>query len=176
MNIFALHSNPMICALFHCDKHVVKMILEYAQLLSTAHQVLDGIQIIEQTKKRKIKRWIIKNSSKPFYKSTHVNHPCSKWVRESSENYKWLYKLFCCLCDEYSFRYKKVHKTDSRLRYILRTLPTNIVIANQTPFVQAMPQQYKNTKNPILAYRILYIHEKAHFCSWKYRITPSWFP
>ena len=42
MNIFYLHENPEICAEYHCDKHVVKMILETAQMLSTAHRIIDG--------------------------------------------------------------------------------------------------------------------------------------
>ena len=89
MNIFYLHNDPQVCAAYHCDKHVVKMILEYAQLLSTAHHELDGVPSIE------------------CYKKTHVNHPCTKWVRESLQNYRWLMRLITGLNDEYRKRYNK---------------------------------------------------------------------
>ena len=58
MNLFYLHDNPKDCANMHVDKHCVKMILEYAQLLSTAHRVLDGNQVVGKTATgRNVKRW-----------------------------------------------------------------------------------------------------------------------
>ena len=78
MNIFALHLEPKTCAEMHVDKHVVKMILEYSQLLSTAHRVLDGQQYVDDSSGRRIKRWKLNNSfagDKLLYKATHINHP-----------------------------------------------------------------------------------------------------
>ena len=69
------------------------MILEYAQILSTAHRVLDN------------------NNNEGLYKATHINHPSTIWARTTSENYKWLYDLFLSLLDEYTFRYNKFHST-----------------------------------------------------------------
>ena len=79
MNIFYLDEDPVLAAQMHCDKHVVKMILESAQLLSTAHLLIDGDELADE---------------RGLYKATHKNHPSSKWVRDSSENYEWLWNLF----------------------------------------------------------------------------------
>jgi hypothetical protein len=88
MNIFYLHHDTKICAQYHNDKHCIKMILESAQLLSTAHRVIDGTQTIELVNGRKRKRWSLDNPAldSVLYKATHVNHPSSVWVRQSSEN------------------------------------------------------------------------------------------
>lgn len=59
MNIFTTNDCPIISAQEMCDKHVVKMIVEYAQLMSTAHRVLDGQEYYDKTKAgRRIKRWL----------------------------------------------------------------------------------------------------------------------
>ena len=80
------------CARLHVDKHVVKMILEYAQLLSTGHRVLDGEEFIDDSGKRKVKRWKLDNElDNILYKATHSKHPSAIWCRETSENYKLLY-------------------------------------------------------------------------------------
>jgi hypothetical protein len=104
MNIFYLDPNPQVAARYHVDKHVVKMVLESAQLLSAAHFVLD-------------------KNNEGMYKPTHINHPCSKWTRESKANYLWLYQLFKELSHEYTFRYGKVHKTYTKMHYILNRPP-----------------------------------------------------
>ena len=130
MNIFYLHENPEISAKMHCDKHVVKMIIEYAQLMSTAHRILDGDEYEGRTKiGRRIRRWKHpnKNVENTIYKASHINHPSAVWARESVANYVWLYNLFEKLCDEYTFRYGKVHSTDSLLRDLLSSPPTNII-------------------------------------------------
>lgn len=155
MNIFYLDPDPSVAATYHVDKHVVKMILETAQLLSTAHQLLDG-------------------EREGLYKATHKNHPCSKWVRASKSNYQWLYSLFCSLCDEYTFRYGKVHKTDQKMREALSVPPTNITDVGFTPPAQAMPDHCKK-EDPIAAYRTYYRLEKKSFASWKKRAVPDWF-
>ena len=96
MNIFFLDARPINAARFHGDRHVVKMVLETAQLLSTAHRVVDSI-----------------DDDSKLYKATHINHPMSKWVRSSWTNYIWAYGLFHHLCDEYTNRFGKIHKSSS---------------------------------------------------------------
>ncbi|CAB4141252.1 hypothetical protein UFOVP410_91 [uncultured Caudovirales phage] len=158
MNIFYLDSNPNLAAQYHLDKHVIKMILESAQLLCTSHRVISN-NIFNQN---------------ILYKSTHINHPCSIWCRSSINNYMWLYDLFVALCDEYMFRYDKVHKTDSLFRHMLKSPPSGILKINFTNPPQAMPEKYK-CKDSVLAYRNYYIGEKYKFASWKKRNVPSWF-
>ena len=160
MNIFYLHSNPTIAAKYHNDKHVVKMILESAQMLSTAHRELDDGNVMNES---------------IVYKSAHKNHPSTKWARASYQNYRWLYLLFSDLCDEYTHRYGKVHLTDTKLREVLSIVPRGIdylPLFTQPP--QCMPDEYKVPGDSVSAYRKYYIGEKAYFSKWTNRDIPSW--
>ena len=93
MNIFYLDRDPRICAEMHLDKHCVKMIIEYAQLMSTAHRVLDGTEYYDKTaNNRKIKRWRLPDERESrLMKASHVNHPSGVWVRANVANYRWLW-------------------------------------------------------------------------------------
>ena len=154
MNIFYLDPDPKICAEFHCDKHVCKMIIEYAQMLSTAHRVLD------------------ENPSERFYKIAHKNHPSTIWTRQTSANYKWLYSLWSFLCGQYTERYKKEHLTELKLRDILWQTPNNISFSkNITEIPQCMPDDVK-TDNPLTAYQNFYRKYKT-FAKWKYTEKPQ---
>jgi hypothetical protein len=95
MNIFYLDHDTEKCAEYHVDKHVVKMILEYCQLLSTAHRLSDGLQEPGFSKTgRNVKRWrLLDNRDSVLYQATHVNHPSAVWARASRENYLWLADL-----------------------------------------------------------------------------------
>lgn len=177
MNVFYLHPDPKTSARLHCDKHVVKMIIEYAQQLCTAHRVLDGIEYYDQSKNgRKIKRWKMENSDleSVLYKASHVNHPDNVWVRQSVDNYNYLYRMFVFLCEEYTYRYSKVHETEKKLRRILHIPPKNIPQGEFTEPPQAMPDYCKN-KNVVEAYRCYYINEKKDFARWTRRPVPKWF-
>ena len=158
MNIFCLDSNPISAAKFQCDKHVVKMTLESAQLLCSAHLILDGNE-----------------ASENFYRLTHKNHPCTIWTRENSSNYKWLYEHFTGLCDEYRFRYGKTHLTDKKLRNDLSIPPANIMSAELTPFALAIPDQFK-VVCPVESYRKYYRSKTSQFqMKWTKREVPGWF-
>ena len=106
MNIFYLDRDPERAAQYHCDKHVVKMILESAQLLSTAHRVLDGVMVGGKSKTgRNVKRWSLNNEfDSVYYSASHINHPSAVWVRTSPMHYIWLHNLFNFLLEEYTFR------------------------------------------------------------------------
>ena len=96
MNIFYLDMDPKVAAEYHCDKHVVKMILEYGQLLSTAHRVLDGTPYLGSSvsEKRNVARWKLPDGREDIlYRACHAQHPCGIWVRENIEHYRWLYNL-----------------------------------------------------------------------------------
>lgn len=153
MNIFILDQEPELAAQYHCDKHVVKMILESAQLLSTCNRYF-GLD--------------------EGYKSTHVNHPCAKWVRESLSNYYWLMHLAIFLNNEYRYRYNKSvnHKS---LEVILElSTPPGLVDIGLTPFAQAMPDEYKS-ENAVEAYRLYYLLEKRSILTYTKRSPPKWF-
>lgn len=174
MNIFVLDTNPRIAAEYHVDSHVLKMVVELAQLLSTAHRVLDGKQYLEvSSKNRNIKRWSLSDSRDSIlYKATHVNHPCAVWVRESVDNYMWAYNMFLALCDEFTFRYGKKHKS-SALASSLNEVPKNIPSTRLTPFAQAMPDYCKD-KDAVTAYRSYYILEKQKLHKYSKRSRPYW--
>ena len=177
MNIFYLHKDPEISAKMHCDKHVVKMIIEYAQLMSTAHRILDGTEYISQTLGgRRIKRWKHPNSNMDgvLYKASHINHPSAIWVRESIENYFQMYKLYMAVLAEFTNRYGKIHGSSKPSIALIRP-PSNIPMVKGTQLPQCMPEMCKVKDNPILAYRNYYIVEKNSFASWKNREIPEWF-
>jgi len=152
MNIFYLDSDPKKCAEYHNDKHVVKMILETAQLLCGVH-------------------WV--NGGEAPYKLSHKNHPCSIWVRSSLENYLWLCELGLGLCEEYSYRYGKKHKSQQIIEWCVVNKPKIPDVPFQDP-PRAMPDTFK-VDDVTQSYRNYYIGEKKYFSKWKNRQTPLWF-
>jgi hypothetical protein len=174
MNIFYLHHEPKICAQQHVDKHCVKMILEYAQLLSTAHRVLDGTLTVGKSATGRKKTSYVLDDSRDsiLYSATHVNHPSAVWVRQSRANYYWLFSLFQELMDEYTYRYGKVHAT-ARLYDALYHSPKNIPQGEFTEPTPAMPDQYKVAGDAIKSYHNYYIGDKSRMFSWKNRETPA---
>ena len=158
MNIFYLDKNPSIAAEMACDKHVVKMILESAQLLSTAHRVIDGDEYADKV---------------GLYKMAHKNHPSTIWTRTSTENYMWLNRYFGALCREYTYRYGKHHASE-RLLGPLAHVPKGLTYSGFTDPPQCMPDYCKG-EDTVLAYQNYYILEKSRFAKWKKRPVPEWF-
>lgn len=173
MNIFYLDHEPSKAAQYHCDKHVVKMILESAQLLSTAHRISDGSLYIDSSSGRRIKRWRLSDDRESLlYKATHINHPSSVWTRTSIKNYKWLYQLFISLLDEYAHRYGKTHKCQSLVQ-CLRQVPYNMKTQYSTVIPLAMPDHCKS-EDPVEAYRNYYLTEKSQMLKYTKRALPYW--
>ena len=152
MNIFYLDKDTKLNAQYHVDKHVVKMILETAQLLCGAH-------------------WLSGGHAR--YKLTHKNHPCAIWVRQSMENYQYLCFLGKELCKEYTYRYGKKHKTEDVIYWCLRNKPKLPYIGFTEP-PKAMPDEYK-VECTVQSYRNYYMGEKTKLATWKYRQKPEWF-
>ena len=181
MNIFALSSVPEVAARWHCDKHVVKMILESAQMLSTAHRVLDGMEERRSSVSGKTmsRYWELPDDREnKLYKAVHMKHPSTLWTMESHMNYKWHYQLFKCLCKEYSYRYGKVHVSETKLLDILKDIPKNIKKSYMTPFALAMGSnpECMNYDDPIGSYQKFYQTKQKRFSmTWKNRETPHWF-
>lgn len=192
MNIFALDDNPKLAAQAHLDKHIVKMIIEYAQLLSTAHRVIDGKLTEFEKPSGKVQKILLLSGEKVFfdesakipkyrienpkcYSASHVNHPSGVWARESDSNYLWLYQLFEATAIEYTHRYGKAHKTWLALKDTLRVAPRNIAAGDRTEFAVAMPDEYRVPNDPIASYKNYYLGSKARFARWTNRKPPSWF-
>jgi len=178
MNVFYLSKNTKHCAMLHCDKHVVKMCIEYAQLLSTAHRVIDGAQYLDRTKAgRKIVRYRLDEHDDVVYKACHVNHPSAVWTRESYANYMWLHDMWRHLAQEYTHRYGKEHECWRKLGHILSEAPSNI---QDRPFTEPPPamKQYPQCiveGDSIASYRNYYCEAKAYFARWTNREIPPWF-
>jgi hypothetical protein len=188
MNIFYLDHDVVKCAEMHNDKHVVKMILEYAQLLSTAHRVLDGVELSGLSASgRKKKFWTLADSRDyTLYKATHINHPSAVWARQSAMNYYWLYTMLDALCKEYTYRYGKIHKVerDGLMQALKNQFPTNIPDGSFTEPTPAMPEDVKVLKevhtdryeiDSLASYRNYYIQNKTHLANWKKRDVPEWY-
>lgn len=152
MNIFVLDINIDKCARYHCDQHVVKMILESVQMLCTA---------------------LNKKGISTPYKSTHQKHPCVLWVEDSYANFVWLKELTIALNVEYKYRFEKTsdHKSIAVLEEISDYQYEN---RGLTEFAQAMPEIYKVPGDPVSAYRQFYLGEKMHFAKWTRRRIPAW--
>ena len=154
MNIFFLHKDPEIAARYHCDKHIVKMAIEYTQILSTVLHVTNSVT----------NEWA--------YRATHIHHPCVKWTGQSLSHWKWLWLLGHHVGNEYTRRYGKMHAAIRKLR--------NLPVPNKLPDLgwisdppQAMPIECKSN-DCVEAYRKYYIIEKAYFAKWRTEV-PNWF-
>jgi hypothetical protein len=177
MNIFYLHPDPKTCAQMHNDKHTVKMIIEYAQLMSTAHRLLDGTPYLDKTANgRSIKRWRLEEPlESSLMKASHINHPSAVWTRASVNNYNWLVALWEQLCVEYTHRYGKIHAVQKRLANVIHKAPLNIPHTYFTTPTPAMPDIYKVKGDSLTSYHNYYRGGKQHLASWKNREVPSWF-
>jgi len=160
------------------------MVLEYAQLLSTAHRYLDGTpnDIRSTTTGRKQVRYILSDSRNDLlYSATHINHPSAVWVRQSVRNYMWLSNLLVELCKEYTYRYGKVHKTerDGLVKFLHDVIPDNIPLTTFTEPTPAMPDEVKVANDSLKSYRNYYISNKQHLASWQGKVNsrkvPSWY-
>ena len=158
MNIFFLDRDPIKAAQQHCDKHVVKMILETGQLLSTAHRLLDGDEYADRY---------------GLYKVTHKNHPSAAWARANNNSYRWLYDMFIALGEEYTYRYNKVHATIQKLRDPLSSSPWNAPQAFMSEPPQCMPDDVK-ALDSVTAYRNYYRIYKAPILKYTRRAAPEW--
>ena len=182
MNIFYVDKHPVKAAEQMCDKHIVKMILESAQLLCTCHRVQDGTEYYDKTANgRKIKRWRHPNDNlEPIlYKAGWVKHPSTLWLFESAYNYIWLYKHMMALNEEYKKRYNhnKDHLTIQKLGAILKFPPTNALYNRiATEPKPAMPEHCKVPGDAVASYRKYYILEKKRFATWKSPAKiPQWY-
>ena len=180
MNIFILDNDPVKAAQQQCDKHVVKMIVESAQMLSTAHRMLDGYVELRPSKsgKRMVKHYILNDwREDKLYKAVHYNHPCTVWTMESLSNYQWHYKHFIALCDEYKYRYNKTHSSDTKLRNVLSTIPDNIPTIPQTEFKLAIKSNPECMfEDKVKSYRAFYKTKQERFkMVWTNRKEPDWF-
>ena len=152
MNIFVLDTDINTCAQYHCDKHVVKMILESVQILCTA---------------------LNKKGFVTPYKSTHQKHPCILWAEASYDNFYWLKNLTLALNDEYRFRFER--QNDHKSINVLSAIDHyRFESSGLTDFAQAMPDKYKVAGSAVDAYRQFYLGEKMHFAQWTKRKMPHW--
>ncbi len=153
MNIFVLDENPRIAAKMACNKHVVKMVTETAQILCS----------------------VFENGEAP-YRRSHYNHPCCKWARMSQGNYCWLIIHGVVLSKEYTRRYGKVHAASKVIGWCAENRHLlSFPLFEKTPHPQCMPSTCKRA-NAVSGYRNYYILEKAYFAKWPETKIPYWWP
>lgn len=183
MNIFVLDKNPQLAAQYHADKHAVKMILEAGQLLCTAHW-LNWAKMLgaPKLKTRQLQEWLYQNVPRelqPPWKMTHVHHPCTQWAAHAWGNYMWLSRHGLALCDEYTRRYGKIHKSHEVHRWLNRVIPPMFEArvddpVQITPFALAMPDDCKVEGDPVQSYRNYYNQHKVRIARWRHSETPAW--
>ena len=144
MNIFYLDHDPYRAASYFYDKHKVKMILESAQMLCTAHHCYGSSE---------------QKANVP-YKQAHLNHPSTVWARRSRTTYMWLYDHMIALGKEYTKRYGKEHLTIAKCRDFLSTPPAHIQGDEWVEPPQCMPDEYKVEGDSVSAYWNYYEQEK----------------
>jgi len=188
MNIFVLSKDPQEAARFHCNKHVVKMILESSQMLCTSHwmHLLEskGKKLTDFKRVRDAQQWLFENTPKeaqPPWKMSHVRHPCTIWTNKNISNYMWHLNLCESLLTEYTLRYKKNHKSEVVAKWLRKNIPVNIESAELTNFVVCMKDEYKiyqeeSRLDPVASYRNYYLKDKVRFAKWEpHANTPIWF-
>jgi hypothetical protein len=154
MNIFITNACPVQSAQDHVNAHLLKQILESAQLLSTAHVVLDGNQVA--------------------YKATHQNHPSAIWTRQSKANYLWLFEHFKALCDEYEYRTGKVHKSIEHLKTLSKT-PVSIDHNPLSEFVFVGPDEFR-MKSLTCVHGAYKLYLKNKYEEWQVRTNKRQMP
>ena len=188
MNTFILAETPEESAAYHCNKHVVKMILESAQMLCAAHWLhllKDKEKTISDFKRiRDAQDWALKNTKpdlQPPWKMSHVRHPCTVWTAENYSNYTWQLKLCKSLLKEYEERYSRSHKSTIVANWLEANKPLNIKKAPMSNFPVCMKEEFKvfdsmGIVDPIASYRNYYIRDKVRFAKWEPRAEiPKWF-
>ena len=164
VNIFILDANPLTAAQYLCDKHIVKMPVETAQMMAASlrgHGATDSDMPLTK-------------SGTP-YRGGYMNHPCTRWAGTCKRNYFWLGLHGIALCMEYTFRYNKKHACQEAIEHMMDLrdhIPGNYL---RSPFVLAMPDEYKE-RDAVRAYRKYYVGEKSDIAEWnKGRDAPKWF-
>lgn len=190
VNIFYLDHDPAAAAQSHVDRHVVKMILETAQLLSTAWHAVAPDQVVSDLFFADLPgqappgecpaypQLRLKGGGR-IYRKTHERHPCAVWARAHTGNYNWLHRLGLELCREYTFRYKRAHACEAVLATLQKAPPgmPKERLHDEPPL--AMPQELKVVDadgcwDAVPSYRRYYVEAKHPLFRWTKRAAPSW--
>lgn len=188
VNIFYLDHDPALAAQAHCDTHVVKMILETGQLLSTAWHVASAEAVASDwypptsdivVPEGEVPWLHYQLAGQRIYRKTHEHHPCAVWVRKSAANYQWLHRLGMELLAEYTFRYGRQHFSAPvmwTLELVPPTLSTNSPLS-EPPC--AMPDEFIVTDDEgyvdaVASYRAYYVGAKQALLKWRHRGPPHW--
>lgn len=192
MNRFIIEETPKLCAQSHCDKHVPKMVVEEAQMLCAAHRLLDGTLtqvpafdkqgnpvFLKSGQRRTKKHWVLPDDREDvLYKAAHTGHPCTVWSMKTRGNYMWAVNLFVELCNEYTHRYSKTHKSASLIPWIMIP-PTNIDPSEELtkmPLAMGIAPECIDHNDIIGSYRKFYQTKQQRFkMVWTNRKKPEWF-
>lgn len=162
MNIFFLSENPYEAARFMVDRHSAygKMICESASMLANCFSDKQ-LALAPPTQTGKIRGW------------SWYNHPCSKWVRESYNNYLWLLDHAFALIVERYHRTGKGHYTTPFINWCSNNQPVNINGSGKLTYPALAMPDYCKKDCPVESYRNYYNKEKRHLFSWTKRDIPN---
>lgn len=175
MNVFYLDTDPRLAAQYHCDRHLSKMQIEYAQLLSAAVH-LNGTSF---------------GQSKQLYKLSHRNHPSAIWCRSSIANFQWLLNLCDAVNDEWLDRGHQPHRSYVEISQHLRAsdLAVDLTESTTVPFcagvayeqclafcnIEPAATRCYSSQQAVQLYRVYYVLSKSHFATYKNSTAPSWY-
>ena len=187
MNIFALSKCPVDSAEQMIDKHVIKMPTETCQMLHTNILYMQYVHVHGKEPQLKNLKAFHQEIGSELMKPAMLNHPSTIWARQSIANFHWLYQHGMALCEEYTYRYDKIHGSHDRIITGMRqreginhSFPNN----GLTPVTIAMDDSYRieNTFDDewefvIESYRHYYLEGKWKMADWKREERrPDWFP
>ena len=171
MNRFIIDKEPEAIAQQLCDQHIIKMVLEEAQMLNTAVR-LHAPEFAEEA---------------GLYKIAYKNHPCTQWARETRVNYRYAVRLMKAMNDEYMWRYPKrsdgtVNTGHASMRHFDALVEAEKYIPDLSNFKTPHPQCFSGHDDcktheewPIRAYRAFYALDKMSFAKYeKGRAMPEW--
>ena len=193
MNIFALSADPVESAKQLLDKHIVKMPTETCQMLHTNIIYMQFVKSRGKEPQLKDLKAFHKTTGSELMKPAMLNHPSTIWARQSIANFHWLYQHGIALCEEYTYRYNKVHGSQDRIITGMReryNIDHVFPHRGLTPVTIAMFDEYRidlkeySQKNPnwtgwdfvIASYRHYYLEGKWRIAEWRNNRRPEWFP
>jgi len=182
MNIFALSKCPIKSAHQMIDKHIVKMPTETCQMLHTNSLFFDYVEHYNEEPTLKQLKEFHKDINSNLMKPAMLNHPSTIWARQSMHNAKWLYEHGLALCEEYTYRYGKIHGSESRIKDVEDYYIQAGDSSKATPVTVAMDDKYRleygvwgeDWDFVISSYRHYYLEGKWRFAEWRMNRQPSW--
>jgi len=189
LNILWLDDDPSVAAQQHCDRHVPKMIMETAQILSSVWHVQAGVhagaawtQVLsvdwlpptQAAPPREIDWFSVTLCGQRIYRARHTIHPAVAWACQYGGNYDWLYKLGMALLAEYEYRFGRLHACMPVLRTLELMPPPLLKTADQFCDGRIIMPAEIAAEEVVESYRNYYRKSKLNSLQYTRRKPPTW--